>query len=224
MNAVQIVEKYKIEFENSDFIKVVTHNSFSTSNNSRLVFLGQFGFKGAVAHWIGKNISGTGTQLQHFLCNILSQTNLEKYFDKVNFKNIHISDAVDITTQKHIFVYAFLGLILENSNKKQLERFIFNEFILPNNHLLPQTYIHKNQWAQLKFLCKQNFEIVPKVKVEDLEDKTTKISVFLKNEELAAYSSVSYKYARKKAIALSLKIIASKLQTQMENVTNKMKW
>jgi len=34
---------------------------------------------------------------------------------------------------------------------------------------------------------------------------------------LATCSSVSYKYARKKAVAMSLKIIANKLQTQLEN-------
>jgi len=49
------------------------------------------------------------------------------------------------------------------TNKKQLERFIFNEFILPNDHLLPQTYIHENQYTQLKFLCKQHFDVQPKL-------------------------------------------------------------
>jgi len=179
--------------------------------------LGQFGFKGTVAHWIGKNISGTGTQLQHFLGSILASKQLEKYFDKVHFKNIHIAETVTIESQKHIFVFAFLGLILENAGKKQLERFIFNEFILPNDHLLPQTYIHKNQWIQLKFLCKQHFDAQPKIKEITLENEINQISVSLNEQELAACSSVSYKYARKKAIAMSLKIIANKLQTQMEN-------
>lgn len=204
--------RYKIHFEHSDIETMFTHNSFSEHNNSRYVFAGMTGFKGAVGHWIFKNIGGTGTQLQHFLGNIFSQKNLESYFDRLKIKQIRKAETVDIATQKHVFVYAFFGLVLENATKKQLENFIFNEILVPNDHLMPQTYKHKNQWAQLKFLCKQKFDLKPKLVHELLDNKINCITILMNDQVLSKHESVSYKYARTKTITLALKNILLQIE------------
>ena len=209
--------RYKIYFEQSDIEKMLTHNSFSEQNNSRYVFAGMTGFKGAVGHWIFKNIGGTGTQLQHFLGNIFSQKNLESYFDKLIFTQIRKAETVDIATQKHVFVYAFFGLVLENATKKQLENFIFSEILMPNDHLMPQTYKHKNQWAQLKFICKQQFDKKPKLFHELLDNKINCITILMDEQVLSKHDSVSYKYARTKTITLALKNILLQIEEKTKD-------
>jgi len=107
-----------------------------------------------------------------------------------------------------------LGYVYDNATKKELERFILNEFIFPNNHLLPNTHIHKNQWAQLRFLCKQYYDTKPKLIATIDADKINTISIQIKDEILATNSSISYKYAKKKSINEALKKVVLLIETK----------
>lgn len=217
MNELEkILNRYEIQYNRNDLIAVLTHNSFSDNNNSRYVFMGQFAFRGFVAEWIFENIAGTGTQLQHFLGNIFSQAKLENYFDKWKISKIRIATNLEINTQKHVFVNAFLGFIVDNATEKQLKKFSFDLFIVPNDHLLPQNHLHKNQWAQLQFLCKQQFEAKPKLELTLNEQKENSIKITLKAETIAESTSVSYKYAKKKSIAQALKYVLSHIEEKLK--------
>ena len=216
-NINQLLKLYEIQFTEEELKLVFTHNSFSEHNHSRYVFLGQFHFRGLVCEWIYKHLSGTGTQLHHFLGNILSEKKISRYFDKWRFGNVNIEDPSKIAEQKHIFVYSLLGFICTKAQKKNLDAFILNEFIVPNDQLLPQNYIPKNQWQQLQFLCKQNFDKKPKLKLELMEN-LNKLSVCLGDEFLSSHQSVSYKYARKKAIQSAYKIILEKIYTHKYSI------
>lgn len=210
-----LLQQFKIDHESGKLLQCFTHNSFSENNNSRLVFLGQFAFRGKVAEWVFDNIAGTGTQLQHFLGNLFRQKFLETFFDKHYFATQRISPTVDLQTQKHVFVYAFFGLVYENATEEQLEDFIFRKIISPNNHLLPHNYKHKNHWEQLNFLCKQQFDKRPKIQHSEDEDKIHHLSIYLDEELLADHRSISFKYAKKKTVENALKIIGERLERKI---------
>lgn len=217
MNELEkLLKRYEIEYDHNDLIVALTHNSFSENNNSRYVFLGQFAFKGIISNWIYKNIAGTGTQLQHYLGNVFSQSKLESYFDKWKITKTRQAENIDIQTQKHIFVYAFLGFVVDNASKKKLKQFAFDLFILPNDHLLPQNHLHKNQWTQLQFLCKLHFDSKPKLELILDEQKVSTISVILNNEVIAKNCSISYKYAKKKSVAQALKYVLNTIEEKLK--------
>lgn len=206
-----LLYRYQIPWDKNNITKVFTHNSFSENNNSRYVFLGQFAFKGIVTEWVFNNIAGTGTQLQHYLGNLLSAKRLATFYDNWKIDKIRIAENVSIEEQKHIFVYAILGYIVENATKKNKEKLIFNEFIKNADHLLPQNYKHKNRWDQLLFLCKQQFDSKPRLSKNTDENKINHISVFLNDALLATHSSISFKYAKKKCITEGLKKITDNI-------------
>lgn len=212
-----LLERYAIGYEKHHLQQVLTHNSFSEKNNSRYVFLGQFAFKGKVAEWIFKNTAGNGMQLQHFLGNIFKQSFLDTFFDKYIRTIQRIANKDDVAKQKHIFSYAFFGFVYENATEKQLQDFIFQLIILPNNHLLPQNYKLKNHWDQLIFLCKQHFDTKPKLVITEAEEKIQHISVLLNTEVIGFHQSISFKYAKKQAIAKALKTVADRLEAVVKN-------
>lgn len=174
-----VFKRYEVKENATELKKVLTHNSFSENNNSRYVFLGQYAFRGKVAEYIYKNTAGTGTQLQQFLGNIMSTKNLANYFDFWQLKTPRIADTISIDSQKHIFVLSVLGYILENSAEENVMKFIYEEFILPQDHQLPQNYVYKNQWEQIKFLCKRHFQSTPKLVVKCDENKISTITIAL---------------------------------------------
>ncbi|WP_310558571.1 hypothetical protein [Flavobacterium sp.] len=212
---LKLLSRYEIESNTKDLIPVLTHNSFSEKNNSRYVFLGQFAYRGIVATWVFENIAGTGTQLQHYLGNLLSQKRLESYYEKWKISKVRIASTAQIDQQKHIFVYAVLGYIVENASEEQLQEFVFNQFIASADHLLPSVYKHKNEWDKLVFLCKQEFNQKPKLITTISDDKTNKIEVFLNDEVIGLASSISFKYAKKKAITAALKHITIEIEKKL---------
>jgi hypothetical protein len=216
MNGIKtLLHRFQIPFDSHQIAKVLTHNSIELNNNSRYVFLGQFAFKGKISEWVFNNISGTGTQLQHYLGNLLSQKRIESYYDKWKIKKVRQAVNNELSTQKHIFVYAVLGYIIENATEEQLEHFIFNQFIKSADHLLPNNYKHKNQWDQLLFMCKQHFDKKPQVAFELDTNKINHVQISVSNEVLSKCSSISFKYAKKKAIKEALKMVATIIETQL---------
>ena len=213
-----LFKEYKIPYNEEAIKTVFTHNSFSEEkNNSRLVFLGQFQFRGLVSKWIFKNIAGTGTQLQHFLGNVFSQKYLVKLFDDWQISKVRLANSNDLECQKHIFIYAILGYIANVANERQIFKFIFDFFILPFDKILPQNYKNPNQWNQLQFLCRQHFDAKPHIKAE-VKENLQNITVFFIDEILAQHTSISYKYARKKVIKESLKKIVARIEeTALQN-------
>ena len=215
-----LLTKYQISYTDDTAKLLCAHNSLEKSfSNSRLVFLGQFGFRGKLAIWIEKNINGTGTQLQHYLGNVFSQKYLQHFFDQ------HLShlpfqlEPSHLEQQKHVFSCAFLGLFMQLANTKQLQEFIFEEFIEPNDHHLPSNYVHKNQWAQLTFLCKQTYQVKPQLQHNIDDNQIVTITIDFDQKTFTA-SSISYKYAKKKAIKTALLYIAAQSDLLLKENAN----
>lgn len=211
-----LLSRFNITFEKHQLERVVTHNSFSENNNSRYAFLGMFAFKGVVAHWIFNHVAGTGTQQQHYIGNIFKPTFLESFFDKHIKRITRIETKIDINTQKHIFTYAFFGFVYDNATEEQLNEFIFHQIIKLNDHHLPSNYKHKNFWDQLIFLCKQQYDCKPKLTIIENEDKTQHISIALHKEIIAQHQSISFKYAKKKAIKQALDFVTKNIEEQLK--------
>lgn len=215
-----LLSRFNITYEKHQLERIVTHNSFSENNNSRYVFLGMVAFKGMVAHWIFNHVAGTGTQLQHYLGNIFKQSFLETFFDKHFQKITRIDAKIDINTQKHIFTYAFFGFVYDNATEEQLNEFIFHQVIKLNDHHLPSNYKHKNYWDQLIFLCKQQYDCKPKLTIIENEDKMQLISIALHKEIIAQHQSISFKYAKKKAVKQALDFVTKNIEDKLkENPT-----
>ncbi len=215
MNVEQLLLKYQFPFDEKELLVVFTHCSFSDKNHSRYVFLGMFGFKGLVADYIFHHIAGTGTQLQHFLGNVFKNSFLEGFFIKHHLRQYCRFQNIEITEQMHIFVYALFGYLYENGDAENLEKFILNEIVAPNDHLLPQNYKFKNRWDQLIFLCKQHFDQRPKLVYQCIENQH-QFSVFIGDQILGQHLSVGYKYAKKKAINTSLRLVAEQLEEKLK--------
>jgi hypothetical protein len=193
--------------------KALTHSSFYTDSEhqnahigSRYVFLGQYAFKGEVATYLFSWVSGTGTQIQHFLGNLFKNPILERLFDEYElFHVLRAGENFDTQKHKHIFVYALLGFVLKHADKKQLYHFIGSEIITPNKHLFPSAIQH-DILSQLRYKTKQVLEQKIAIKVEKENDLfTTKIET--PKQVLAEATSKSKVYSRKKAIKTALKKI-----------------
>lgn len=230
-----ILTYYRITYNDKDINLICAHNSLDKStSNSRLVFAGQFIFRGKIAEWVYENINGTGTQLQHYLGNVFSQRFIEHFFDcNLAHLPIPLPDEV-IKRQKHIFTYSFLGFMLEKASPEELNNFILNEFIFPNDKYLPANFKPKNYWEQLILLCKQIYGKPPvRKETTDVDGKNITVSVHIPSlkDDLGdtgarepvewedgfssdsegvvfAATSVSYKYALKKAIRKALQFVA----------------
>jgi hypothetical protein len=91
-----------------------------------------------IATYLFSWVSGTGTQIQHFLGNLFKNPILERLFDEYElFHVLRAGENFDTQKHKHIFVYALLGFVLKHADKKQLYHFIGSEIITPNKHLFP---------------------------------------------------------------------------------------
>lgn len=209
-----VFKQYAVSFEKKEIQLLLTHNSYSEKNNSRYVFLGQYYFRGKLSHWVFKNISGTGTQLQHYLGNIFSQNALSKLYDKWKINYIRTAENINTESQKHIFVYAVLGYIAEKANKKKLDDFMFYTFIFPNDHLLPKNHKYKNRWFQLVTLCNYHFKQKPTLKTTLEPDEKTKVRISLAENVLFEYSAIDFKIAKKRAVKEALKAVAKQIEAK----------
>lgn len=148
---------------------------------------------------------------------MLRQSFLEVFFDKYHFDTTRISPEIKIQTQKHIFVYTFFGLVYLNASPEQLEAFIFKYIITPNEHLLPQNHKSRNHWEQLIFVCKQHFDQKPKLIIEQ-QDGLQHLRITLGNATIGEHTSISFKYAKKKAINLALKYVSSQIEERVSQM------
>lgn len=204
-----LFHRYHIPLDPEELKKACTHSSYSPDNQSRYAFLGQFAFKGLVAQYIATRIAGSGTQLQHYLGNIFSAERLVYYFHDWDIDASRMDETVPYGSQKHIFVFAILGYIISHASPESVQEFIRREFILPNDHLLPRNHAPKNTWAQLKFLTKQHLGATAKLRART-EDGIQHVSVAVLGLVIGEGSSVSYRYARTKAITMGLRHVAEK--------------
>jgi len=141
----KLLRRFWLKGSATELQKALTHSSFyadaadkNASIGSRYIFLGQYGFKGEVAKYLFDWISGTGTQIQHFLGNLFKYAILEQLFDDYELATvIRAGDNFDSQQHKHIFTYALFGFVLKHTDKKQLYHFIGSEIITPNQHLFP---------------------------------------------------------------------------------------
>lgn len=197
--------------------QVFTHHSYrEDKNNSRYVFLGQNYFKGLLSVYVFKNITGTGMQLQHYLGNICSDKALNAFYEKWELKHhIRIDSNQKNKTPNTVFVYAFLGYLSEKMNDVEIELFIKEFFVFPNDKLLPGNHKKKNQKEQLIHLCKLHFGQRPYFKTV-LDNDLQKTKVHLDGECIGTHSSVSYKYANKKAIKIALEVIVERLERKIQ--------
>lgn len=60
---------------------------------------------------------------------------LEGFFIKHHLRQYCRFQNIEITEQMHIFVYALFGYLYENGDAENLEKFILNEIVAPNDHL-----------------------------------------------------------------------------------------
>ena len=212
----QLLDKYYIPKYENELKLVFTHSSFSEKNHSRFVFLGMFAFKGLVADFVFHHIAGSGTQIQHYLGNVFRVSFLESFFIRYHLRDLCRFQNIDISQQRHIFVYALLGYLYENADPDNLEKFIFTEIISPNDHLLPENYKYKNRWDQLIFLCKQHYDQRPKIKYQIIENQH-QFSVLVSDEIIGEHQSIGYKYAKKKAIKSALKTVGDKIEEKLKD-------
>ena len=206
------------ELTKTDFRLAMTHNTAPNKNNgSRYVFLGQYGFRGELSKWIIEHIGGTGTELQHYLGNIFSQSRLDNLFDEWGLKRFIIyGEKCQPEKQKHIFVFSLLGCIMQNSPPPIMEQFMLDYFIYPNDHLLPKTHFPKDDWQKLIFLCKQNGFEKPSLQYELTVEKKHRFTISLTDGEIIKCESVSYRYAKKKTIKKTFDYISLILEERLK--------
>jgi len=210
-----LFKRYEIACRDNELKLLLTHSSYDEKSNSRYVFLGQTAFRGAVGEWIFRHIAGTGMQLQHFWGNCFRQPFLETFFDKLHLDITRISPEIKTEKQRHIFIYALFGLIYDKASEDNLQQFVFQHIIEPNKHLLPHNYRFKNSWDMLIFLGKQHYDSRPKIHITKNEDKTQTVAVSVADAVIGSHQSISYTYARKRAIEKALKHIADEQQDKL---------
>jgi len=196
-------------------IKLQSENT--DNNNSRYIFWTQFAFRGIVAEYIFEHIGGSGTQLQHYLGNITSDKWYAALFDKFGLAT-YVSKEHYSEHNKHLYAQGFVGWLLTRVTQDRLISFIHRFFLVPNDHFLPNTFVHRDDWQILQLLCKQND--IPKPKMQHFFDEADKghTIVCICNGTTYQHTSVSFKYAKKKAIKMALKAIVMEFnQTLMSD-------
>jgi hypothetical protein len=198
---------------NNTLKKALTHQLHNAdNNNSKYVFAGAYAFRGEVAKYVFENIGGTGTQLQHYFGNISSKAHLEKLFTAWQLhKHCYAPDKV-LEAQKHILVEGLCGYFYEKCSPENLEKFIYKFFIQPNDLHLPNVHKPHNHWLLLSILC-ASFTTKPIKKYTALPNGEHHFAILLNTEIIACHQSISFTYAKKKAIKLALHFI-TKLQEE----------
>lgn len=205
----------KLGIDKNSLKKALTHFSFYEAKdeakaNSRLVFAGMFIFKAQVAEILFKYFNGSGTQLQHILGNLFRTQYLNRLFDNWGLKSlVRTSENFDIETHKHIFVYAVFGCI-SNLDIDTRRRFIFKYILNEDNaHIINHFSKNKDLFSQVNEIARM---LTGKKLITEMyltEDGLHKAVVMYENSIVIAEAiSKSYKYARKKAMKLSLEILS----------------
>lgn len=213
-----LLKRYGIRPDENELRQIFTHHSFrEDKNNSRLVFLGKDCFRGILCRYVFENIPGTGMQLQHYLGNIFSEKALRTLFEKWKLRPlVRIDPNYKKNVPDEIFVYALLGYLIQNLDHETLEEFLKHFFIFPNDKYLPDNYKKRNHKEQLIHLCKLHFDLRPQFK-SSVENDLQKVEVYLKDEIIGSHSSVSYKYAYKKAVKTAFKTLLERIEQIAQN-------
>ncbi len=214
MDSLDLLSR-KLGIEKTSLKQALTHYSFyenkeDSKANGRLVFAGMFIFKGQVAEILVKYFSGNATQLQQILGNLFRNDYLHRLFDQWTLKKwTRNSENFDVKSHKHIFVYAIFGCI-SNLEYDKRRKFIFKYLINnENSHLFKHVTRNKDVVHQAKELAKSTIGEKLKTKMFFTDDALHKAVVFFNDGTvIAEATSKSYRYARKKAMKLTLEIIS----------------
>lgn len=182
--------------------------------NSRFVFAGMFVFKGQVGAILYKYVAGDGTHLQHILGNLFRQERLSRMFDEWKLQQfVRAGEHFDITTHKHIFVYALLGYVStldEDTRNWFIGKYILNE---EADHLIAHQQKNRNLLAQADDIVRQTDGRRLTIEMEQTEEGLHKAKVMLSDGTLLCEAeSKSWRYARQKAAKTALNILATPLR------------
>lgn len=202
---------YKLEVHRPHFQKCLTHDSYFAEKgkgNSRWVFLGMFSFKGLVSEVLYSYIPLYGQVLQQILGNHFSNKRLHQFFDEWSLRqHVRADESFNIQKHRHIFVYAYLGWLMEVYDREQLNSFITSVFL--DDDILSKAWNHTpNHWEQLRYLCKSKYGCNPKRVTSISEDHMRQCIITVDGNEIARHASKSSTYALKKAIEKALKYIS----------------
>jgi hypothetical protein len=205
---------------NNTLKKAITHQMHNAeNNNSKYVFAGAYAFRGEVAKYVFENIGGTGTQLQHYFGNISGKAHLEKLFTAWQLQRHCYAPEKVLLAQKHIMVEGLCGYFYEKLSEEVLEKFIYKFFIQPNDNYLPNVHKQHNHWLLVKAIC-VNLGDKPTKKYTALADGHHHFAIMLNNELIASHQSISFEYAKKKAIKNALKHLAILQEKKLANDEN----
>ena len=207
----------------SSLRQALTHYSYfedkeSPESNSRYVFAGMFIFRGILAETLYKFVPATGTQLQHALGNILSNSNLENIYETLKLRQfVRAGKNFDIKGHRHIFAYGLLGCICTECNDEEIiKRFISNHFIKPSQHLLFHQPKNRDYRTQADALAKQMVGKVLLLETVEVEGMFVTTVSIKGGEQLSKTQSKSYRYSRSKALKLAIKDMSDKLMTDFD--------
>ena len=204
-------------FSENRLREVLTHSSFyeeEGKSNSRFVFAGMFVFKGQVGAILYKYVTGDGTHLQHILGNLFRQERLSRMYDEWKLQQfVRAGEHFDISTHKHIFVYALLGYVStldEDTRNWFIGKYILNE---EADHLIAHQQKNRNLLAQADDIVRQTDGRRLTIEMEQTEEGLHKAKVMLSDGALLCEAeSKSWRYARQKAAKTALNILATPLR------------
>lgn len=201
-------------FSRARLREVMTHSSFyeqEGKGNSRYVFAGMFVFKGQVADVLFHYYTGDGTRLQHILGNLFRQERLVRLFDEWRLRQFaRAGEHFDITTHKHIFVYALFGYVStldENTRNWFISKYVLSDDV---SHLLSHRKRNRDLLAQADDMVRQTDGRRLSLEMEVMADGLNKAKVVLSDGTLLCEAvSKSWRYARTKATKMALNILAT---------------
>ncbi|GHT31626.1 hypothetical protein FACS189434_01700 [Bacteroidia bacterium] len=197
----------------------LTHKSFyrkedEAKGSSRYVFAGMFAFKGLTAEVLFRYVPATGTQLQHALGNLFKNEHLNRLFDTFELQK-YIRHGADFPAERHrhIFVFGLLGYLHIHATAEVKEAFIRRHFILPNEQtLMPQTkkrdmQAQCNVFALMLYGCQTRLSMAK-------QNETWTTTITAGERTVAAETSASYRYSRRKALKKALLSLAAEHNRQ----------
>ena len=201
-------------FSRSQLRSVLTHSSFyehEGKGNSRYVFAGMFIFKGQVAEVLYRYFTGDGTRLQHILGNLFRQERLERMYDDWKLGQfVRAGENFDITSHKHIFVYAIFGYV--STLSEDLRGWFISKYILADDvkHLFTHRKRNRDILSQADEIVRQTDGRRLSLEMSVLEDGRHRAKAMLSDGTLLCEAtSKSWRYARAKASKMALNLLAT---------------
>ncbi len=187
------------------------------SGNGRYVFAGMFVFKGMVAQVLYRYFAGEGTRLQHVLGNLFRNERLERMFDEWKIRQfVRAGSKFDITTHKHIFVYAIFGYV--TTLDEELRNWFIGKYILneQSEHLFRHKKRNANLLAQADAITKQTDGRRLSLEMEQTAEGLHRAKAVLSDGTvLCEAESKSWRYARTKASKMALNVLATPFRKEL---------